>query len=358
MSTLHQASTLNVQTKLRFVHHNLSDALPTLPPYFKLRHCYFSRGWQTQRLPKQLRSGACQLPSSGDAAGYPSSNFNDAGKQRASSATARRPSLCPAIAHGPRSPELAAGHARQLCWHAPSTERSRTNTRDAPRLALAGKVPLPGALADGPTRCSRTAFAGTVPGLGQPRARGRTRETTLLARSLDRALADGHARCSKTSFSWHSSPARSARRRTHEMLKDSLCWHRAQSRPAQSSRPDTRDAPRLALAGIVPLPGALADGPTRCSRTAFAGTVPGLGQPRARGRTRETTLLARSLERALADGHARCSKTSFSWHSSPARSARRRTHEMPRTAFAGTAALPRALNEELLLPEFSTVDGQ
>ena len=167
-------------------------------------------------------------------------------RQRATGLFCHSASTKPVSSHSTRalvsaSPELAAGHARQLCWHAPSTERSRTDTRDAPRLALAGIVPLPGALADGPTRCSRTAFAGTVPSLGQPRARGRTRETTLLARSLDRALADGHARCSKTSFSWHSSPARSARRRTHEMLQDSLCWHRTRSRPAQSSRPDTRD---------------------------------------------------------------------------------------------------------------------
>ena len=48
------------------------------------------------------------------------------------------------------------------CWHAPLSERSRTDTRDATRLASAGIVPLPGALADGHTRCSRTDFAGTV----------------------------------------------------------------------------------------------------------------------------------------------------------------------------------------------------
>ena len=63
------------------------------------------------------------------------------------------------------------------------------------------------------------------PSFGQPRARGRTRETTLLAHSLARALADGHARCTKTCFSRQ-----------------------------------------------VPLPGAHADEHARCSRTDFAGT--------------------------------------------------------------------------------------
>ena len=39
------------------------------------------------------------------------------------------------------SPELAEGHARQLGWHAVLPGRSRTDTRDAPRQALAGIIP-------------------------------------------------------------------------------------------------------------------------------------------------------------------------------------------------------------------------
>ena len=119
--------------KTSFVHHNPSVALPSLPPYFEMRHCYLFQEAGNFN-PLQLCSAACHLSSSGKAAGCPSSSTNTT---EGSGLFHHRASTKPVSSQG-NEPRFRPAQG------------SRTDMRDH----SAGTLPVE-ALADGHARCSR-----------------------------------------------------------------------------------------------------------------------------------------------------------------------------------------------------------